>query len=527
MSLDYGNLCSVILKQYFGEVVQIVGDCLFVANWRTLYNLVKTTNLTKREVCKALAVLCKYHLVSFRASNFNPSVAEYLLNRDEVLYVVRYARYVHRMQMEYGNIGSFICEEILHNGSQTGTNLMLKYLADANEKEKIETVRDIFVRMIRANYLIRLPKLVQGERSETVAVPKLHIDVDDLFNPPNIDLSLLAKIRTGTILLCHAGDSDTLWQINFSRFHQDFRDSIMIGAIERKMGSSAAECFQYILKQMYERTDPWQRVKDNLQQISNPFTVAEIKQMLLKNSKNFDLMTNLEQYITLIADDSLGFIRKIGEMGSGQYVVDLSQAFEELTLCCIENIITERFGSKASRIFRVVRMKKYIEQEDLQKEAMIPAKEAKLLSYNLFQEQFLQIKSIRKPGGGGAAAKAFFLFHLKHLQIVTMLLDICYKALYNDITRSNYEKVEHKRLIDKSQKLDSIVATMEERGESEDYIAEILETLTPPEREILEKVKNRIKILSKAELTIDDNIFLLQMYIHHCSHLPTATSVAK
>lgn len=54
-----------------------------------------------------------------------------------------------------------------------------------------------------------------------------------------------------------------------------------------------------------------------------------------------------------------------------------------------------------------------------------------------------------------------------------MLLDICYKALYNDITRSNYEKNEHKRLIEKSQKLDSIVATMKERGESEEYIAEV------------------------------------------------------
>lgn len=54
-----------------------------------------------------------------------------------------------------------------------------------------------------------------------------------------------------------------------------------------------------------------------------------------------------------------------------------------------------------------------------------------------------------------------------------MLLDICYKALYNDITRSNYEKNENKRLIEKSQKLDSIVATMKERGESAEYIAEV------------------------------------------------------
>lgn len=109
----------------------------------------------------------------------------------------------------------------------------------------------------------------------------------------------------------------------------------------------------------------------------------------------------------------------MGEMGGGQYVVDLSGAFENLALACVESVITERFGSKASRIFRVVRMKKYIEQEDLQKEAMIPAKEAKLLSYNLFQEQFLQIKTIRKAGGGGSGpAKAFYLFYLKQNQVI-------------------------------------------------------------------------------------------------------------
>ena len=54
-----------------------------------------------------------------------------------------------------------------------------------------------------------------------------------------------------------------------------------------------------------------------------------------------------------------------------------------------------------------------------------------------------------------------------------MLLDICFKALFNAITRSNYEKSENKRLIEKSQKLDSIVETMKERGESEEYIAEV------------------------------------------------------
>lgn len=45
----------------------------------------------------------------------------------------------------------------------------------------------------------------------------------------------------------------------------------MTGAIERKLGASAAECFKYILKQMYERTDPWQRVNIFILHLSNQF----------------------------------------------------------------------------------------------------------------------------------------------------------------------------------------------------------------------------------------------------------------
>ncbi|KAM7363435.1 RNA polymerase III subunit C [Cochliomyia hominivorax] len=515
MSIDYGNLCSVILKQCFGETVQIVGDCLFGANARTLSNLVKTSNLTRREVSTALGILIKYQLVKFEPCESNPFVAEYFLKRDEIFYILRYSRYVHLIQTKYGSVGAAIAEELLHSGSQTASNVILKLLSNNEINEKIEAIRDTFVTMIKDNYLIKLPMLVPSE-GEPDAVPKFNIEAYDLFFPPDIDIPMLMKIQAGTLPASLAKDANFYWQINFRRFHQDFRDAVMTGAIERKLGASAAECFKHILKQMYERTDPWQR------QYSNPFTVVEVKQMVEKNSNNLDLVRHLEQYVASIADDSLGFIRKIGEMGGGQYVVDMSIAFENLALACVENVITERFGSKASRIFRVVRMKKYIEQEELQKEAMIPAKEAKLLSYNLFQEQFLQIKTIRKAGGGGSGpAKAFYLFYLKHKQITKMLLDICYKALYNDITRSNYEKNEHKRLIEKSQKLDSIVATMKERGESEEYIAEILETLTPPEREILDKVKSRIKTLSKAELTLDDTIFLLQMYLYHSSQLAT------
>lgn len=56
---------------------------------------------------------------------------------------------------------------------------------------------------------------------------------------------------------------------------------------------------------------------------------------------------------------------------------------------------------------------------------------------------------------------------------------------------------------------------MRERGETEEYIAEIYETLTPPEREVLQKVKVRIKSLYSAEIGLDETILLLQLFLKY------------
>lgn len=97
----------------------------------------------------------------------------------------------------------------------------------------------------------------------------------------------------------------------------------------------------------------------------------------------------------------------------------------------IENIITQKFGSKATRIFRVVRLKKFIEQEDIQKEAMVPSKEAKLHTYKLLEENFLQIQTIKKAGGGGAGpAKVFFLFRVNQHQVINLSIKPIHNAYH-------------------------------------------------------------------------------------------------
>ena len=62
-------------------------------------------------------------------------------------------------------------------------------------------------------------------------------------------------------------------------------------------------------------------------------------------------------------------------------------------------------------------MKKYIDQEQLQKLAMIPDKEAKQLTYRLLQENFLHMQEIKKAISAGPA-KNFYLVHVNINQVI-------------------------------------------------------------------------------------------------------------
>ena len=53
----------------------------------------------------------------------------------------------------------------------------------------------------------------------------------------------------------------------------------------------------------------------------------------------------------------------------------------------------------------------------MQQLSMIPAKEAKMHTYRLLEQNFLQIQELRKGTGNAAPVKTFFLFHVDLQQV--------------------------------------------------------------------------------------------------------------
>ena len=121
----------------------------------------------------------------------------------------------------------------------------------------------------------------------------------------------------------------------------------------------------------------------------------------------------------------------------------------------------------------MVRSYKYIEQEKIQQIAMIPAKEAKHLTYTLMEENYIQIQELRKAGVATAPTKIFFLFHIDLNQVVRMTIEHCYHALYNIITRRDYETSSNKRMIDKQLRMQTLTSNLREHGATEEQLAEV------------------------------------------------------
>lgn len=119
-----------------------------------------------------------------------------------------------------------------------------------------------------------------------------------------------------------------------------------------------------------------------------------------------------DQYLKVLEEDRVRFVQRVGDEGGGAFEVCFSSSFQSLAVAAVENAVLEKFGSKALRIFRVVRDRGYAEETQIQSAVMVPTKETKLLTYQLLENNFIHLQELRKSATVGSAhQKTFFLFY--------------------------------------------------------------------------------------------------------------------
>uniref|UniRef100_A0A1A8HXA2 DNA-directed RNA polymerase III subunit RPC3 n=1 Tax=Nothobranchius kuhntae TaxID=321403 RepID=A0A1A8HXA2_NOTKU len=537
MTAQEVRLCGLLMREHFGEVVEKVGTHLLRSGGQHLRAIVHETGVSADLVKKSLCVLMHHGACSFISGRKGPgSPPEYQASCDCILRILRYPRYIYTSKTLYGDTGELIVEELLQRGHMTMSGTV-KTVADRlsqnmedGQSVDYSEVSSVFSKLVETHFLQRCPPLdgagmtassTQAGPNPTAAASSSTLPNPESFSEcykvPHVTLvgrgkrqlsteegeeqrsAKRAKMEPET-----HGDEGIYWQVNFTRFHQHFRDQAIISAVASKLDQTSSEIVRTILRMSEVTTSP-------TDSCTKPLSANEIFRSL-PSSHNIPRQI-LDQYLTLLVDDPMEFVGKIGESGGGMFVLNLHRALANLARATLESIVQERFGSRSARIFRLLLRKRHLEQKQVEDFAMIPAKEAKDMLYTLLSQNLVQLQEIPKTPDF-APSRTFYLYTANQLPTARMLLQKCYKTVSNLVERRLFETKENKRLLEKSQRIEAILASLQASGAEAEQLTEVEEMISAPEKQQLEVLKLHVNKLDSAENQVDETIFLLESYIN-------------
>ncbi|XP_057374771.1 DNA-directed RNA polymerase III subunit RPC3-like [Daphnia carinata] len=512
----FSQVCCQLLNHYFGEIVGQVGAYLLRRGHRPLFDIPCATGLSIAEVMKALAVMVQHNLVKFEASERNNNIAEYSVIPHNVYCLLRYPKYLYMIKRIYGTSEEILLEVLLNLGQASASNVIFQSanrLKEANDDSEISdpsTLHQSFLKLAQDNFIIRCPKLADNANMQKV--PTLVVEEKEKFTVPHVEIGPIAKLlKENATQLGEHGDSEVIWRVNHDRFDVELRNVILVNAAARRVDATAGELYHLILKLWRECSNPDSPT-------TNALSFNVIKDAVRKNEGSSPiLLEHFEQYLRVLYEDTSSLIVKVGDAGGGQFILNYSTVFENLACATLDSIVLERFGSKALRLFRLTRIQKFMEQDQMQNIAMIPAKEAKMFTYKLLEHNFLQIKELKKGTSNFAPVKSFILFHVDLPQVARTSLEASYKGLFNAMVRQMHDLTDNKRLLDKHTRLETLLETLRGEGLPEDELAYLSDSMTAAEKSLVAKIHSMNDQLTLGQTQVDETILILESYLKFSS----------
>eukprot|EP00731_Ephydatia_muelleri_P016873 Em0009g1297a len=513
MSNEQTRLAILIINESFGDVVEKVTAYLLKHGDSSLLEMIRGAGLKPNKVRKALCVLIQHQLCEYAPHKSGAML--YRVNIAHILLRARFPRYIHVAKATFGDVGELIVEDILRNGQ----SLMSQASSIQRVGERLESagveindiggeVRQQFLALVRGHYLHRVPRpnadlLATGDVTSDMPLAQDRFqppstegiqfnsrkrkreEAGDEARPPDVKKAKNqdsmeepeAKRRKGWPT--QAVDAGIFWHVNHCRFHQQFRDEAIVSIAVEKINETAACVMRAALSASQNQVE-WGRSSS----IGPEIYSLQIEDKLSGHPKLSS--KELDQYLHGLVDDQIQFLRRTGDSGGGSYTVNFGHLADVLCQSTIESIVRERFGNKCLRVFRLLLLKKTLEQKQVADLAMVPSKEAKELLYSLLSENYITLQEIPKAGDY-APARTFYLFSVDLPQLARLLLERCYQALGNLMQRRATEMKKNKRLLEKFHEYEAQQLGNSQREEAD-------ELLTPAEKDTIQVVK---RVISK------------------------------
>lgn len=510
MSAVLTSLCSALLRERYGDAVQKVGTFLmkYISSC-SLAVIVKDISLPLETVKLSLSVLIRHGFCTF--SQHEKGFVEYNVKHENVLLLLHYESYACYAQMLCGDLADALVMEILNNGYLTMSDALLNVferLQDTKDAHgfgySLSTIQEKFVQLVEKHFLIRCP---YPHPSNNNRMPNLSISEQELFIVPKIQLNLLESSLTDEPSpkkrKIEYPDKGVYWKVNHDRYIEYFRNDSIVHACANHMDDKAAEVVKTILTLSENKSN-------RLSPTTSAVSQNEILQKILQTTSI--KAQELDSYLSILCEGMESFVSKADDRSGGMYVVNIAKILQRLVHSLATSVVRDRFGSKCARIFRILLSKKVLEPKHVEELAMLHPKDTKEYIYQMFKEAFIVSHEIPK-GSDYSHGQPFYLLRVNIVQVCQMLLENCYHALFNLFTCSEIQNEENKRLLEKKQRIDAIVASLMQNGADEEQIQEVQNIITPPEEAVIKKVAVCSEKIDNGQRQIAEMVLLLSIWL--------------
>ena len=114
-----------------------------------------------------------------------------------------------------------------------------------------------------------------------------------------------------------------------------------------------------------------------------------------------------------LAADTSELITCVGEGHGGRaYCVNMRRIIDLIRMKEAECVVRERWGGAACRIFRLLLLKRHLEQKQIAEMAMLPMKDTRELLYKLLRADYVQLQEVARTPDR-APSRTFYLWRAR------------------------------------------------------------------------------------------------------------------
>ena len=237
------------------------------------------------------------------------------------------------------------------------------------------------------------------------------------------------------------GHAAVQWRVNFDEFNRRFRHAACVNLVRQKLGARAATVVEAMLasgRRFETKVDESRSV---------PLSVQDVYSTLRESGSGMSL-EEVGAELEDLNDDPLELISLVGDTPGGvAFCVNMGRILDYRKLKEIEAGVRDRFGPLALRIFRLLFLKRQLEQKQIADMAMIPTKETREILYRLLRHEYVILQEVSRSTDH-APTRTFYLWRVDVGTVAKRYMNDLLFVGGNLVHRLQHEMKKGERVID-------------------------------------------------------------------------------